>query len=379
MKYLNLIRVNITRKKTRLLLTIGSFAVALFLFGLLVTIHNAFYQGIEVAGADRLLTISKTSLIVLLPESQMEKIKQVKGVSMVTSSNWFGGIYQDKKNFFPQFAIDVETYRKVFPEFLVKEEHWATFLKDRQGCIVGRDIAERFGWKVGDRVPLQGTIVPGTWEFNVCGIYDGAEKATDVTQFWFHYKLLEEKTSWLRGQRGWYTIKIDNPDDAPEICKTIDNMFANSPNETKTKPEALFAAGFIKQFGNIKLILFSVGGVVFFTLLLVAGSTMAMSVRERTKELAVLKTLGYTNKLVLVLILSESITYAFLGGGLGILLAKVFTMGGDPTGGMLPFFYFSPMNIIVGLMVTLVIGFFSGLVPALDAMHLRIVEALRRI
>lgn len=379
MKYLRLIRVNITRKKTRMILTMGSFAVALFLFGLLVTIHNAFYQGVEVAGADRLIVRSKTSLIMLLPYAHKEKIKQTKGVKSVISGTWFGGIYQDERNFFPQFAIEPEDYLETYPEFTVPPGQWEAYVKDRQGCIVGRATAERFGWKVGDRIPLRGTIFTGNWEFNVCAIYQGTRKEDDETQFWFHYKLLEERIRWVKGRVGWYVVKVTDPDNSLEVSQAIDHRFANSPNETKTEPEAMFVAGFVKQFGNIKLLLLSVGAVVFFTLLLVAGSTMAMSVRERTAELAVLKTLGYSDPLMMVLVLSESVTYALIGGGLGVALAKLFTMGGDPTNGMLPFFYFSPMNIAVGLVITVLIGVISGLIPALNAMNLRIVDALRRV
>ncbi len=379
MKFFRLIRVNITRKKTRMILTIASFAVALFLFGLLVTINNAFYQAVEVAGADRLIVLSKTSMIVLLPISQKGKIEQVKGVELVTHANWFGGIYQEERNFFPQFAISPENYLEMYPEFIIPPEQWAAFLKDREGCVVGRGTAERFGWKLGDRIPLRGTIFRGKWEFNIRAIYDGSETDSDITQFWFHYKLLTERFPRLDGRIGWYMVKVRNPDDSLTISKTIDGMFANSPNETKTEPESMFAAGFVKQFGNIKLILLSVGAVVFFTLMLVAGSTMAMAVRERTMELAVLKTLGYSNLLVLVLVLGEAMLYAFVGGGMGLGLAKLFTLGGDPTNGMLPFFYFSPMNILVGLLITLFVGISSGLIPALNAMHLRIVDALRRV
>ena len=379
MKYLRLIRVNLTRKKTRLILTLGSFAVALFLYGLLVTIHNAFYQGVDAAGADRLIVRNKISLIMLLPYAHKDKIKQMPGVQAICSGTWFGGVYQDPKNFFAQYAIEPDQFLEIYPEYIVPKEQWEAFLKDRQGCIVGRTLVERFKWKLGDRIPIKGTIFPGVWEFNIRGIYDGAREKDDTTQFWFQYKYIEEMSRWVKGNVGWYMVKVKNPDDSLKLSEAIDKRFANSPNETKTEPEALFAAGFVKQFGNIKLLLVSVGAVVFFTLLLIAGSTMAMSVRERTGEIAVLKALGFSDWLVLILVLGESLTYALVGGGLGIVLVKLFTMGGDPTQGLLPNFNFSTLNIVVGLMVTLLIGVISGLVPALNAMHLRVVDALRRV
>ncbi len=379
MKYLRLIRVNLTRKKTRLILTLGSFAVALFLYGLLVSIHNAFYQGVDAAGADRLIVRNKTSLIMLVPYGHKEKIKQIPGVRAITSGTWFGGVYQDPKNFFAQYAIEPEQYLEIYPEFIVPEEQWEAFLEDRQGCIVGSTLAEQFKWKLGDRIPLKGTIFPGVWEFNIRGIYEGAREKDDTSQFWFQYKYIEEMSRWVKGNVGWYMVKVKDPDDSLKLSEAIDKRFANSPNETKTEPEALFVAGFVKQFGNIKLLLVSVGAVVFFTLLLIAGSTMAMSVRERTGEIAVLKALGFSDLLVLVLVLGESLIYALIGGGLGILSAKLFTMGGDPTKGLLPNFNFSTFNIVVGLVVIFLIGVISGLVPALNAMRLRVVDALRRI
>lgn len=378
MKHFRLVWKNLLRKKTRLVLTMGSFGVALFLYGLLITIHNAFYQGVEVAGADRLITRNKTSLVMFLPYSQKEKIRSIEGVAEIGGYAWFGGVYQDEKNFFPQFAIEAE-HRRMFPEFRLPPEQWEAFDKDLQACVAGRKLAEKFGWKIGQRIPIRGTIFEGVWEFNLVGIYDGSRQEDDVNQFWLRFKYLEERSPMFKGQAGWYTIKLTNPDSALQVCQAIDGLFANSPHETKTEPEALFAAGFAKQFGNIKLILMLVGSVVFVTLLLVTGSTMAMAVRERTGELAILKTLGYGDRLVLALVLAESLTYACVGGGLGLMLAKLFTMGGDPTGGLLPFFYLSPANLLTGAGIAVAVGLAAGILPALQAMNLRIVAAIRRV
>ena len=378
MKFFKMVWINLKRKKTRLVLTLGSFAVALFLFGLLCAIHNAFYQGVDIAGADRLVTRHKVSLIMLLPYAQKEKIKQIEGVEYVSSGTWFGGVYQEPKNFFPQFAIEYEDHLKIYPEFKVPDNQWADFIKDREGCVVGKKTVEKYGWKIGDRIPIEGTIFPGTWEFNLVGIYEGTKAEDDLTQFWFHYKFLEEKSR-LNGQVGWYVVKVDDPEHAFDVSHAIDQKFENSAFETLTDTEQAFNAGFAKQFGNIKLLLMVVGIVVFFTLLLVTSSTMSMAVRERTNELGILKTIGYTDALVLNLVLAESIGVALVGGAMGLMLIKLFTLKGDPTGGMMPFFYLSPLNIAAGLCITLFMGAASGIVPALNSMNLKIVDALRRV
>ncbi|HVP44546.1 MAG TPA: FtsX-like permease family protein [Terriglobales bacterium] len=380
MKYSRLVFANLFRKKIRTTLTLGSFAVALFLFGLLAVVRGAFNQGLEVAGADRLVIVNKVSIIQPLPISYKERLAQIPGVKSVTHANWFGGVYQDERNFFPQFAIDEENYKQMFPEFRLPDDQWKAWLEDREGAIVGADLVRRFGWKLGDRVPIKGTIFPGIWEFNIRGIYQGSRPADDTTQFWFHYKLLEEKESpYWKGLIGWYTVRIDDPDNAVRVAKAIDGTFANSPWETKTDTEKSFAAGFVKQAGNIGLIIMSIGAVVFFTLLLVTGNTMAIAVRERTRELAVLKAVGFSDRFVLFLVLFESLTVAIIGGGLGLLLAKLMTLRGDPTRGMLPYFYLRPDAIALGIVAALAVGVAAGIFPALSAMRLRVADALRRI
>jgi putative ABC transport system permease protein len=380
MKYRHLIFANLFRKKIRTTLTLGSFAVALFLFGLLAVVRGAFNQGLEVAGANRLVVVNKVSIIQPLPVSYKDKLAQIPGVTLVTHANWFGGVYQDERNFFPQFAIEDETYRQMFPEFIVPDDRWKAFIGDREGAIVGEDLVKRFHWKVGDRVPIKGTIFPGTWEFNIDGIYKGSRPQDDTTQFWFHYKYLEERQNqYWKGLVGWYTVRIDNPDNATRVAGAIDETFANSPWETKTETEKAFAAGFVKQAGNIEFLLLSIGSVVFFTLLLVTGNTMAIAVRERMRELAVLKAVGFSDGFVLSLVLGESLLLAALGGGLGLALSKLFTLRGDPTGGMLPYFYLTLPAIILGLGAALAVGMVAGILPAWSAMRLRVVDALRRV
>jgi putative ABC transport system permease protein len=379
MKYVPLIIANLFRKKLRTTLTIGSFAVALFLFGLLVVVRGAFNQGLEVAGADRLVVINKTSIIQPLPISYRDRLVQIPGVKEVTNQSWFGGVYQDEKNFFAQMAIDDATFWKMYPEFSLDPEQRKAFQADREGVVVGAEIAKRFGWKIGDRVPIKGTIFPGTWEFNVRGIYHGTRPQDDQTQFLFHNEYLEERRQFGKGTIGWYVVRVDNPDNAVQVVKAVDNMFANSPWETKTDTEKSFAAGFVKQMGNIQLLILSIGGVVFFTLLLVTGNTMAIAVRERVRELAVLKAVGFTDTFVLALVLFESIFVAVIGAALGLAGIKVLTMGGDPTHGMLPYFRLPFWGVIFGFAVAIAVGLASGILPAFSASRLRVVDALRRI
>jgi putative ABC transport system permease protein len=379
MKYLPFIFRNLFRKKTRTILTIGSIAVAIFLFGLLVTIETALNAGVDVAGVDRLIVRNKTSLIMPLPLSYQERLRQIDSVTEATFATWFGAIYQEPKNFFPQFAIDTDTYRTVFPEFEVSDAEWSSFLADQEGAVVGKLTAERFGWKVGDRIPLQGTIWTGTWEFNIRAIYEGSRSGDNESQLWFHWKFLEESRSLGKGTVGWYTVKIDDSDQAVTVTRTIDERFSNSAYETSTETEQAFAAGFAKQVGNIKMLIMSIGAVVLFTLLLVTGNTMAMAVRERVPELGVLKTLGFGDRTVLFLVLAESLIIATVGGAIGVGLAKLFTLGGDPTGGMLPVFYLSTREMLLGLGIAIFVGLAAGSIPALTAMNLRIVDALRRV
>src|SRR3989454_12599082 len=232
---------------------------------------------------------------------------------------------------------------------------------------------------MGDRIPVRGTIYPGTWEFNIRGIYHGQRVQDDVSQFWFHWDYLDERTAGRKGIVGWYTVRIANPDDATGVGKAIDERFANSPFETRTDTEKAFAAGLGQQMGNIQLLMMTVGSVVFFTLLLVTGNTMAIAVRERTRELAVLKAVGFSDVFVLGMVIAETMIVAALGGGLGLGLAKALTLRGDPTGGLLPFFYLSLDAVALGLGLALVVGLLAGILPALAASRLRVVDALRRI
>ena len=383
MKFSRLIFANLFRKKIRLVLTIGSFAVALFLFSFLAVVKGAFGRGADIAGADRLVIINRISIIQPLPLSYRDKILRIPGVKAITHNNWFGGVYQEEKNFFPQFAIDVENQRTVLPELKVPDDQWANFVKDRQGAIAGAKTAARFGWKIGDRIPIKTTIFGGanTWEFNLDGIYHSTTVGGDESQFWFQWDAFEEgvpKT--FKDNVGWYVLKLDSPDDAVRVSKAIDDMFANSSFETKTETESAFAAGWVKQFGNIEFLILTIGAVVFFTLLLVTGNTMAISVRERIGELAVLKAIGFSDRSILFFVLAESLTIALVGGLIGLgLAALAIPVLGAALNGLLPTLILSPGILSVGLGTALLVGVISGLLPGIGAMRMRVVNALRRV
>ena len=383
MKYSRLIFANLFRKKARLILTIGSFAVALFLFTFLAVVKGAFSRGTELAGADRLVVINRAGLIQVIPLAYDEKILRIPGVKAVTHNNWFGGVYQDEKNFFPQFVIDVENQRQVMTEMKVPDDQWNTFVNDRQGAVVGATLAKRFGWKVGDRVPLKNALYgpTKTWEFNIDGIYKNDHPGGDESQFWLQWKYFDENVpAVIRGMIGWYVLKLDSPDDAVRVAKAIDTEFANSSTETKTETESAFQAGFAKQLGNIEFLILTIGSVVFFTLLLVTGNTMAISIRERTSELAVLKAIGFTDRFVLFFVLGESLVIALIGGllGLGLAVLAIPVVGGA-LNGLLPPLLLSIATLSVGLVFALLVGAASGLLPGLGAMRLRVVDALRRV
>ena len=383
MKYSRLIFDNLFRKKARLILTIGSFAVALFLFTFLAVVKNAFSRGTELAGADRLVIINRAGLIQTIPLAYRDKILAIQGVKALTHNNWFGGVYQDEKNFFPQFVIDPENQRQVMTEMKVPDDQWKNFVNDRQGAVVGAGLAKRFGWKIGDRIPLKNALYgpTKTWEFNLDGIYKNDHPGGDESQFWLQWKYFDENIpSVIKGSIGWYVLKLDNPDDAVRVAKAIDTEFANSSTETKTETESAFQAGFAKQLGNIEFLILTIGGVVFFTLLLVTGNTMAISVRERTSELAVLKAIGFTDRFVLFFVLAESLVIALIGGliGLGLAILAIPAVGAA-LNGLMPPLLLSAVMLSIGLGFALLVGAASGLLPGLGAMRLRVVDALRRV
>ena len=383
MRYLPLLLAGFRRKRLRTFFTVASVLVAFLLFGFLGAVRSAFSMGVEVSGLDRLVMLNKVSLIQPLPLSYRDRITGVQGVTAATHCTWFGGIYQDPKNFFPQIAVEPELYLEMYPEMLIPEAQKIAWIQNRQGALVGRQTAERFGWRVGDRVPIQATVWvkrggERNWEFVVEGIYDAREKGFDTTQFFFHFDYLNESRQFWRDLVGWYVIRIANPDESAIVARRLDREFTNSRWETKTSSEKVFAQSFANQVGDIGAILRAILSAVFFTLLLVAGNTAAQSVRERTAELALLKTLGFTHLQVLGLVLAESLLLVGTGGALGLALAVAVISRGDPTGGFLSNFYLPAGDVVLGAFLVVALGLASGLLPALAAMRLRSVDALRR-
>ena len=383
MKYLPLIWSNLRRKRLRTALTLLCILVAFILFGYLSAIGHALGQGASMAGADRLMVRHRVSIIQPLPVSYKERIARIPGVALAVHASWFGGIYQEPRNFFPQMAVEPEDFLAMYPEYRLPEAQKQAWLRTRTGAIVGRRTAEKYGWKVGDRVPLQATVWRKTngditWEFEIVGIYDGAEPDTDVTNFFFHYDYLEEARLFGKGLVGWYTVRVRDPAQATTVARLIDEEFTNASSETKAETESAFLRGWARQIGDITTILVAVMSAVFFTILLVAGNTMAQSVRERVEEIGVLKAIGFRNAQVLALVLAESCFLSGLGGAIGLATASALIAAGDPTHGALPMFHFPLRDVAGGLLLALALGGVAGLMPAVFAMRLRVADALRR-
>lgn len=382
MKYAGLILSNFRRHRTRTILTILSILVAFILFAYLAAIRNAFRFGTSVAGANRLVTRHRVTLIQPLPQSYERQIEQIRGVKDATQQAWFGGLYQDKQVQWGQIAVVPSEFFGMYPEILLPEPQKEAFLKTRTGAIVGRKTAVRYGWKVGDRIPLQATFMQGkggsTWTFELVGIYDGQYAETDTTAFYFRHDYMDENRVWGKGLTGWYAVQVDNPDEAERVARDIDAAFANSPAETKTETEKAFIRGFAEQMGNIGAIVQFVLTAVFITILLVALNTMAQAVRERTGELGVMKAIGFSDIQVLSFVLVESLFIALVGGGLGLLLGSFFVAQGDPTGGALPVFRFPESDRVMAIVLIVLLGLVAGAWPAIQAMRLKAADALRR-
>jgi putative ABC transport system permease protein len=383
MKFLYLISCNLKRKKLRTSLTLLSVFVAFLLYGLLCTTKEAFTAGVSMAGADRLVVRHKVSLIMTLPVNYGARMERVAGVASAAHFTWFNGIYQNEsKNFFGSFPVNPEPFLAMFPEYLLPEAQQQAWLKTRTGAIIGRSLADRFKWKIGDRVPLTSPIWPrkgdGAWEFEIVGIYEGAKKGTDTSGFYFRYDYFDEGRARGEGEVGWYSVRVKDPARAAEVARAIDDEFANSAFETKAEPEGAFMQGFAQQIGDIGTIMIAILSAVFFTILLVAGNTMAQAVRERTEEIGVLKAMGFTNELVLALVLAESCLIAAVGGLAGLGAAWLVTAGGSPVPNMLPVFYLPHRDLVMGAALVFVLGVVTGILPALQAMRLQIAVALRR-
>ena len=379
MKFLPLVIANLARHKLRTILTICSVALALFLFASLRTVGTTLDNSSQVSSASRMITQNSTAFVIPLPQSYATRLASVPHVTGVTWANWFGGKYGDGKKFFAQFAIEPASYLKMYPEFQIPEDQKQAFLKERSSALIGEGLVKAFGWKVGDNITLQGTIFPGDWTFTIRGIYHPSEKAYGDDSFMFHYDYLYEKYP-DRVTPGWFIMQIDDPNAAPTVARTIDDQFKNSSAPTKTGTEKAFSAGFASMWGNVKLLMSTIGMAVVFAILLVTANAMMMNQRERTGEVAVMKTVGFSDMRVFSLVIIEaaviSLTGAILGLG-GAVLMPIVTGFGD--GGFLPGFRVTPGTLVVGASVALVLTVASGILPAWQAAKLPVVQALRRV
>jgi len=384
MKYFHLIWAALFRRKTRTIFTMLSVLAAFLLFGLLNSVRVAFTSGSRsVAGVDRLVVTSRYSIIQGLPQGLLQQIAAIPGVKLVDHANWFGGIYQDPKNFVLSFAVGPH-YIDLFPEIELPAEQRQAWDADRTGAVVGEALAARYHWKIGDKIPLQSTIFPQkngdkTWPFEIVGIFkenkNGANGLDQV--FFFHWKYFEEANGFSGHDVGWYVLKLADPKQADRVAHAIDAISANSDHETKTQTESAFNASFAKQIGDIGLIVGAIMAAVFFTLILLTGNTMAQAVRERIPELAVLKTIGFTGRGVLALVLGESVLLLLIGGVIGMGLAAVVAPGvSKGSGGMVQLPPVGAGNWLQAVIVMIVIGIAVGVLPALRAMRLKIVDAL---
>jgi putative ABC transport system permease protein len=384
-RWLPLVWANLRRRKLRLVFTFISILLAFLMFGMLDALRSSLSQAVNLAGADRLMLQSKVNITVSNPRSHYEKVKVVPGVRAVAPFNWFGGVYKDGKQQIQVQITDPEQFMLVYPEVHLKPEELAAWKQDRQAIVIGQALADQYGWKVGQRIPLRSQIwrkLDGsdTWEFNIVGIYTVDGTGWDKRSAMFQYDYFNESLQFGKDLVGWMVIKVANPDDSEKIATKIDAMFANSSNETKTATERVFIKQFLDQVGNIGLILVSVTTAVFFTMLLVTANTMAQSVRERTNEIGVLKTLGFSGESILGLVLLESLFLTFTGGLVGLGLAWFFAKGlGAAIKDYFPLFQIGTNTFLVGAALMLVFGILTGLWPALTAMRLKIVDALRRI
>ena len=382
MKFIGLVLKSARRSKRRTALTMLSVAIAVFLFAALRAVLDGFAAVSEASSSTRIVTINATSMIFNMPTGYLETIRNTAGVKDVTYANWFGGIYKDPKNFFGNFGVDAEGYFRIYPEIILTPDQKKAFLEDRTGCIVGDGLAARFGWKLGDKITLQvGIPTYGTQDFTftIRGVYRVASNAVDNQSMFFQWKYADER-SIVKGQVGWYVVQINDPNQASSVATAIDRQFANTPNETKTDTERQFQSSFASMFGNLSLLLGSIALAVVITTLFVAANTMAMSVRERTTEIAVMRTLGFPAYMIFLFIAGEALLMSVAGGLVGALLARA-VVSGDllAVSSFIPAFGVSGENVAVGVALSAFIGVLAGIVPATMAARLRIVDALRRV
>jgi putative ABC transport system permease protein len=378
-KFWSLLRANLGRHKRRTVLTILSVALALFLFASLRTVITTLGAAAQFGSARRLVTTNATGFVLPLPVAYANRLAAVPGVEKVTWANWFGGRYGDGKRFFATFAVDAASYLDMYPEMSVPADQLQAFLQDKGSALIGARLVDLFGWQVGQNVTIQGTIFPGDWTFTVRGVYTPTDPAINDDALMFHYSYLDERIG-RPGLAGWYILQIDRPDNAAQIAKTIDDQFRNSPFPTKSGTEQAFNASFATMWGNIGLLMDTIGLAVVFAILLVTANAMMMSARERTRELAVLKTIGFTDRLLFGLVLAESGLITVTGAVLGLGAAKaLYRTTNFNAAGFLPGFDVTWTTMAVGGLIALVLMLASGIIPAVQAARLPVVTALRSV
>jgi len=379
MKYLPLVLANLGRHKRRTALTIASVALALFLFASLQTVVTTIAAGAKFGSVRRLVSTNATGIVFTLPISYAARLQAQPGVESVSWANWFGGRYGDGKRFFAQFAVEPKSYLEMYPEISLPPDQKEAFIRERSSAIVGRRLIDVFGWRLGQNITVQGTIFPGDWTFTIRGIYTPTDKVINDDMMLFHHEYLEERTG-RPAQAGWYVLKIDNPDRAAPIAKAIDDQFRNSSAATKTGTEQAFNASFATMWGNVSLLMGTIGMAVVFAILLVTANAMMMSARERTREVAVLKTIGFLDSTLFGLVMLEAGVIALTGAVLGLGGAKLLYRATNFNGaGFLPGFDVTPNTLALGAVVALLLMVASGLVPALRAARLPVVQALRQV
>ena len=383
MKILKLVFKNTLRHKLRTALTILGISIAVVAFGFLRTVVTAWYAGVEASSPNRLITRNAVSFIFPLPLAYRDRIAQIPGVETVAYMNWFQGVYIDKSQFFARFAVEMESSLKAYPEFLVPFDQREVLLKERNACLVGSDLAKQYGFKIGDVIPIEGDIFPGRWEFVVRAIYQPRDKTVDGTQMWFHWQYLDERMKQemptRAGEVGWYIVRFSHPDDAAKISQQVDEFFKNSRAETKTETEAAFQQSFVAGTGLIIQLLNFLSFVIIGIIMLVLGNTMIMSARERTREYAVLKTLGFSGGSLVSLIAGESLIISVLGAVIGLLLTlplvEMFSLFVPKS--WFPVFYVEPITYVLAGASALFVGIVSALFPIQRAVKTTIVEGLR--
>ncbi len=379
MKYLRLVLANLGRHKRRTVLTTLGIALALFLFASLRTVVTTIEAAAQFGSARRLVVVNKTGIVFPLPLAYANRLRAVDGVEAVSWANWFGGVYGDNERFFAQFAVDPESYLAMYPEMVVPEDQKQAFLRERGCALIGDRLLEVFGWRLGQDVTIQGTIFQGDWTFRICGVYTPADKVLNDDMMLFHHKYLDERAE-LGGIVGWYLLQIDDPNNAARIAKTIDDQYRSSNMPTKTGTEQAFNASFATMWGNVQLLMGTIGAAVVFAILMVSANAMMMSARERTGEVAVLKTIGFSDRALFGLVMVEAGTIAFMGSLLGLGGAKLLYWATDfNAAGFLPGFDVTMSTLLFGAGVAVVLMLASGLVPAVRAARLPVVQALRRV